>query len=188
MSEPKDKLTPKQARFVEQYLVDLNATQAAIRAGYSAKTAGPAASRLLAHVKIAAAIAAGKDSLSVKTGITAERVLAELEGMAFARLEHFEVDAAGNVAPKAGAPAHVSAGLLSIKRREWSDGEGGHTVEVEWKINGKFEPVRLAGKYARVPGFADRPEDKEDKKPTDIQVHTGLPPDDEELPPGAASA
>ena len=40
-------LTPRQARFVDEYLIDLNATQAAIRAGYSAKTAQPQSSRLL---------------------------------------------------------------------------------------------------------------------------------------------
>jgi phage terminase small subunit len=53
-------LTPKQRRFVAEYLVDLNATRAAIRAGYSAKTAPPAGSRLLTNVKVAAAIAEGQ--------------------------------------------------------------------------------------------------------------------------------
>ncbi len=46
----KASLTPKQARFVEEYLIDLNATQAAIRAGYSAKTAEVQGSRLLGNV------------------------------------------------------------------------------------------------------------------------------------------
>ncbi len=48
-------LTPKQARFVEEYFVDLNATQAAIRAGYSAKTAYSQGERLLRNVEVAAA-------------------------------------------------------------------------------------------------------------------------------------
>lgn len=46
------KITPKQQRFCDEYLVDLNATQAAIRAGYSAKTANEQAARLLAKVSI----------------------------------------------------------------------------------------------------------------------------------------
>ncbi len=50
-------LTPKQARFVEEYLLDLNATQAAIRAGYSAKTANEQGSQLLAKLSIRQAVA-----------------------------------------------------------------------------------------------------------------------------------
>jgi phage terminase small subunit len=53
------KLTAKQARFVEEYLCDLNATQAAIRAGYSPKTATVQGSRLLTNAKVAAAIHGG---------------------------------------------------------------------------------------------------------------------------------
>ena len=57
-------LTPKQARFVEEYLIDLNATQAAIRAGYSTHTADVQGSRLLSNVKVAAAIQAAQTVLS----------------------------------------------------------------------------------------------------------------------------
>ena len=53
-----NKLTNRQKRFVEEYLIDLNARQAAIRAGYSPKTAQEQASRLLANVKVQTAISA----------------------------------------------------------------------------------------------------------------------------------
>jgi phage terminase small subunit len=53
-------LTPKQNRFVEEYLLDLNPTQAAIRAGYSVRTATQQASLLLQSTEIAAAIQAAK--------------------------------------------------------------------------------------------------------------------------------
>ena len=53
------KLRAKQARFVGEYLCDLNATQAAVRAGYSQKTAAVQGSRLLTNVKVAAAIHGG---------------------------------------------------------------------------------------------------------------------------------
>lgn len=76
-------MTPKQQRFVEEYLVDLNATQAAIRAGYSKKTANEQASRLLADVNISSAVAAKLNQRSEKVGITAERVLDEIAAMAF---------------------------------------------------------------------------------------------------------
>ena len=69
-------LTPKQAAFVQEYLVDLNATQAAIRAGYSKATADSQASRLLTIVKVQAAIKDAKAKRAEATAITAEMVLA----------------------------------------------------------------------------------------------------------------
>lgn len=71
-------LNARQKRFVEEYLVDLNATQAAIRAGYSEKTAESQASRLLRNVKVAAAVEAGKAELSERTQVTQEWVVAKL--------------------------------------------------------------------------------------------------------------
>ncbi|WP_093231797.1 terminase small subunit [Thermoflavimicrobium dichotomicum] len=62
-----NKLTPKQQRFVEEYLIDLNATQAAIRAGYSKKTAEAIASRLLRNVKVQTAIQQAKKERSERT-------------------------------------------------------------------------------------------------------------------------
>lgn len=68
-------LTPKQKCFVEEYLIDLNQTQAAIRAGYSEKTANEQASRLLANVNIKKAIEAAMAERSKRTQITADMVL-----------------------------------------------------------------------------------------------------------------
>ena len=72
-------LTPKQARFVEEYLVDLNATQAAIRAGYSKKTARQVASENLTKPDIQEAIAAAQDDRSERTGITQDEVIQGLK-------------------------------------------------------------------------------------------------------------
>lgn len=68
-------LTPKQQRFVDEYLIDLNATQAAIRAGYSAKTAQEQSARLLSKVIVQEAIAAAQAARSAETKITAADVL-----------------------------------------------------------------------------------------------------------------
>ncbi len=76
-------LTPKQQRFVEEYLVDLNATQAAIRAGYSAKTAEWIGPQLLGKTHVAAAVQAGRSALSARTEITQDRVLLEYARLAF---------------------------------------------------------------------------------------------------------
>jgi phage terminase small subunit len=71
-------LTPKQAQFVREYLIDLNATQAAIRTGYSAKTAYSQGQRLLRDVEIAKALAEAQAARSERTEITADMVLQEL--------------------------------------------------------------------------------------------------------------
>jgi phage terminase small subunit len=63
-------LTPKQQRFIKEYLVELNATQSAIRAGYSAKTAYSAGQRLLKHVDVARGIAEAQQKHAEKCEIT----------------------------------------------------------------------------------------------------------------------
>lgn len=76
-------LNPKQQRFVEEYLIDLNATQAAIRAGYSEDTAYSQGQRLLKHVEVEAAISEAKSARSQRTQITADMVLRELAKLGF---------------------------------------------------------------------------------------------------------
>ena len=76
-------LNAKQERFCEEYLVDLNATQAAIRAGYSVKTAKSQGSRLLTNADVSARVDALKAERSKRTEITADRVLRELARVAF---------------------------------------------------------------------------------------------------------
>jgi len=76
------KLTEKQRQFVKEYLVDLNATQAAIRAGYSPKTANEQATRLLVNVSIRTAIEKAMQKRSERTEITADMVLQEFWSIA----------------------------------------------------------------------------------------------------------
>lgn len=78
-----DGLNAKQTAFVHEYLVDKNATQAAIRAGYSAKTAASLGERLLRNVEIRAAIDEGLQDLARRVGLTAEMVLRERKRLAF---------------------------------------------------------------------------------------------------------
>ena len=80
------KLTDKQRTFVAEYLVDLNATQAAIRAGYSAKTANEQGARLLTNVSVAAAIAEAQAERAQRTEISQDRILDELASIAFGDL------------------------------------------------------------------------------------------------------
>ena len=78
------KLTNKQSRFVEEYLIDLNATQAAIRAGYSEKTARSQGQRLLTNVDIQERFKGQIEQRSERTEITADRVIQALADIAYA--------------------------------------------------------------------------------------------------------
>lgn len=115
MSEAHADLTPKQRRFVEEYLVDLNATQAAIRAGYSRATARAIGHELLTKPNIAAAVAAGQDERSRRTEITADRVLKELAKIGFSDIRKAvrwaaqPVDAAADAEEELEAQPHGGA-------------------------------------------------------------------------------
>ena len=75
----KKQIGPRIDRFVDEYLVDLNGTQAAIRAGYSEKTAAQQASRLLRNVKVQQAIATRQKELAEKRAWDVERLVDEAE-------------------------------------------------------------------------------------------------------------
>lgn len=76
------KLTPKQKKFIDEYLIDLNATQAAIRAGYSAKTANRIATENLSKPVIQEELQKAMQRRAKRTEITADRVLKELAAIA----------------------------------------------------------------------------------------------------------
>ncbi len=90
------KLREKQQRFVEEYLIDLNGTQAAIRTGYSARTANEQASRLLANVSVQQAISERMAERSKRTGVNRDRVILELVRIAYLRMTDV-VDKNGNI-------------------------------------------------------------------------------------------
>ena len=77
------KLTAKQKAFVEEYLIDLNATQAAIRAGYSVQTANEQGAQNLAKLSISEAIAKAMAERSKRTGVSQDRIINELAAIGF---------------------------------------------------------------------------------------------------------
>src|SRR3954452_20519472 len=83
MEETRMPLNERQRRFVAEYLLDLNATQAAIRAGYADATANRTGPRLLSNVGVAAAIAEAQAARGRRTEVTADRVVLELARVAF---------------------------------------------------------------------------------------------------------
>lgn len=137
------KLTKKQKLFIDEYLIDLNATQAAIRAGYSVKTAQEQASRLLSNVMVQQAIAIAMAERSKRTGVNQDRVVLELAKIAFVKMTDI-VDDHGRI--KGTATDDDLACIESIKYKE-SDNEFGGSVEREVKIGSKLKALELLGKH-----------------------------------------
>lgn len=129
----KAELTPKQQRFVEEYLADCNGTQAAIRAGYSARTAQEQASRLLSKVMVQEAIAAGRKKLSTAAEASAERVLREYLALAFSDVGQI-LDFTGtdpHLRPAKDVPEAARRAIQSVKVKRYTEGHGDDAREVE---------------------------------------------------------
>lgn len=128
------KLTPRQARFVEEYLKDLNATAAYIRAGYRARgnSAEANAARLIRNDKVAAAIEVAMKERSTRNNIDADRVLKELARIGFVDVRKlFNSD--GSLKRLDKLDDDVAASIASIEVNEMRDGDGfviGHTKKL----------------------------------------------------------
>lgn len=150
-------LTPKQQRFVEEYLVDLNATQAAIRAGYSRKTARKIGSENLSKPDIQAALTAAMEGRSKRCEFDADRVLLELK-----RIATFDLREAASWSHKDGVvfkasdklDADTAAAISEVvcieTAREEVDEEGGDVIikrRLSVKQHSKMKALELAAKY-----------------------------------------
>ena len=116
------RMTPKQTRFVQEYLVDLCATQAAIRAGYSEKTADVQGCKLLRLGKVQAAVDAAKQARAERTLITQDEVITGLKAEAT-----FHDDGASHGA-RVSAWAHLGKHLKLFEDKSTFDGK--LTIEV----------------------------------------------------------
>lgn len=152
-------LNDKQKRFVSEYLKDLNATQAAIRAGYSKKTAGITGFDLLRNPKIAQEIANQQQKRAQRTEITQDKVLTELARMGFANLaDYVAVQPDGSaVVDLSRATREQWAAVQEIVVDEYVEGRGAQAREVKRtkiKLHPKTSALELIGKHLGM--FADK--------------------------------
>ena len=134
-------MTKKQKRFAEEYLIDLNATQAAIRAGYSPDTAKEIGCENLTKPNIRACIDREMAERSKRTGVNADRVVMELAKVAF-------VNAVDVIDPKTAtvkedALSEDTAAIQSVKVKTFGD-DG---LEREIKMADKLKALELLGKH-----------------------------------------
>ncbi len=144
-------LNPKQQRFVAEYLIDLNATQAAIRAGYSEDTAMSIGSENLSKPEIAIAVAEGKAVQLQSAGLSAARVLEELRRLAFNDMRGF-YDANGNLKPIHDLNEEQGASLAGmeviIKNAKAGDGV---TDEIhKFKVWDKTRALEMLAKHFKL--------------------------------------
>lgn len=134
------KLTAKQQTFVEEYLIDLNATQAAIRAGYSAKNADKIGSELLGKTRVAEAVSMAMAERSRRTGINQDRVLQELARIGFAKITDVVDPETAKIRPDASDDDLACIQSIKIKPNEFG-------TEREVKLYDKKSALVDLGKH-----------------------------------------
>lgn len=136
-------LNEKQKRFADEYLIDLNATQAAIRAGYSPRSAGEQASRLLKNAKVRAYIDERMAELSRRTGVNQERILRELARIAFVNAPDLINMEDATVREDATVDDMAAIASVRVKVIPTENGQG---IEREIRLADKIRALDLLGK------------------------------------------
>lgn len=137
-------MTKKQKRFVEEYLIDLNATQAAIRAGYSPDSARDIGCENLTKPNIKAAIDKAEAERSRRTGINQDRVLREIAKLAFVNpVDVINMDTA-TIHGEANRDDTACIASVKVKTIPTEDGE---ITEREVKTYNKLNALELLGKH-----------------------------------------
>ena len=137
-------LTQKQRLFVDEYLIDLNATQAAIRAGYSPRNADKIGSELLGKTRVSDAIKTAMAERSKRTGINQDRILMELAKIALVNPENVVNFDEATIREDALPEDLAAVASVKVKRFPTKDGEG---IEREIKFYDKTKALDLAGRH-----------------------------------------
>ena len=143
------KLTAKQKKFVDEYLIDLNATQAAIRAGYSEKTADRIASENLRKLEVQKYLQTKQTKLQNKSEVTQQRVIDELASIAFAKGTDYATI-------KNGCVNIQDTDKLTDKQKAAISGIKSTQFGVEIKLADKLKALELIGKHIGM--FKDKEE------------------------------
>ena len=145
----KNKLNHKQLLFCKEYLVDLNATQAAIRTGYSEKTARSQGQRLLTNVDIQERIQKEMDERSERIEITADKVLDEIGKLAFGNIKNI-YDKDGKLIPIQDLPDVISAMITEITQDNLGASEDSPAIRRKYKIADKKGSLEQLGRHLKL--------------------------------------
>lgn len=150
-------MRPKQQRFVDEYLKDLNATQAAIRAGYSASTAEQIGYQLLQNTSVVTAIETGKAARSERTKIDADWLLKRLAEESTADVNDL-YDESGAIRPVSEWPLIWRQGLVAGLETDEERDETGRVIAVvrKVKLSDRVKRLELIGKHIDVQAFREQ--------------------------------
>lgn len=151
-------LTARQAAFVREYCLCGNATQAAIRAGYSSKNAGTMGYVALRHPKVARAIEKRLAHMLSAADTKAQEVLLETKALALSSIEHYVISDDGQVTLAEGAPPNALSAIRTVKKKTRIDRDGSVTYDVEVQLWDKPGALKLMGKHAGIKAFFDKVE------------------------------
>ncbi len=145
-------LTPLESRFIHEYMLDMDATEAMrrINPGLSKQQASARGGGLKRRPRVAQQIALRLEARAIRTEITQDQVLTELKTLAFSDITHYQVNAQGQLELAPGAPPDAMRAVRSIKRRM----SKGQLVEVEIKLWDKPGTLKLAGQHTGL--FTDK--------------------------------
>jgi phage terminase small subunit len=146
-SMSRDSLTPRQERFVEEYLVDLNGTQAAIRAGYAARTANREGARLLSKAVVRARVREAQEARTARVEVRQDVVLRELLLILVADIRDYQISDSGELVLREGVPEEAARAVASIKRKVTTFGRDGRAVETEIRLWPKDSMIELGGRH-----------------------------------------
>lgn len=163
------KSTNKQRAFVAEYLVDLNATQAAIRAGYSTKSAARIGVELLNKTQVREAIAANQAKRAQRLDITADRVVSELAKIAFADPRDLMEWGPGGITLKSSSELTEEQAASVAEVSEMTT-KNGRTIRL--KKHDKLKALELIGNYIGM--FERKNTEKEADRESGVLVTPGL--------------
>lgn len=137
------KLTAKQTRFVEEYLTDLNATKAAVRAGYCPRRAEAWGKKLLALPHMDAAVGVAKEARSLRVGVSQDRVVEELAAVGFAAMSDLcRWDASGVSLVES---TRLTRGQVAAVAEIVESGTGKGAVRI--KLHAKLKALEMLGRH-----------------------------------------
>lgn len=139
------KLNKRQQLFVDEYLIDLNATQAAIRAGYSVESARDIGCENLTKPNIQQAIAEKMAERSKRTGVNQDRIVLELAKIAFVNIA--DIINTSDCTILENASLDDLACIESVKVKEFPTKDGGMGIEREVKLASKLKALEKLGQH-----------------------------------------
>ena len=168
------KLTDKQEMFCKEYLIDLNATQAAIRAGYSKKTANEQGSQNLVKLSIQNRIAELKEQRAKRIEIDSDGVLKELKNWAEGDYTELMLLTAKEIKELAPEIRRLITGFKRVTRR--IPGTDEEEIQIEVKFIDKIKAMEMISKHI---GFYEKDNSQSNKQPIIISLGEGTKPNED---------